>query len=328
MGQHQLRPRTTAMRRLSPQHHFEKTVRHGASRARPEIAGAVTVERTVALETLQAQYPSAPLALWGLTESHHPEGHGSSNKTKWQALNPRTVAAFLNGAHVFASGTLVATCDDPDTAAQLWSLKKRRPFRYMYALTDLRSHEIDWPARWHGLTGKSTDNVLQSLQLPSADHAAVVLDLLGAEPDCMVGALAAPTDRQVFAWSPRNRPHSRRHSCRRGLPAPSAALTCRARCCGRRTSRSGARAQRRSGRTCRPSGCSRAKLGCDDLYEHGWLGVSPTDQRDASVQAFGAPSPGFASPQIYQWRIEAPSHRQSGQYFNDHFTATFRRPLS
>jgi hypothetical protein len=86
------------------------------------------------------------------------------------------VVAFLNGSRLFASGTLVATFDDPESAARLWALKDGKLFRDMYALTDLRSHDIAWPTRWRELSGRDTQNILQSLQLPSADHAAVVLD--------------------------------------------------------------------------------------------------------------------------------------------------------
>jgi hypothetical protein len=226
---------------------------------------------------------STAAAVWGVTE-----GGRSVNRNKWSKLRPGDIALLYRDRRLFSRGRIAMCTHNSALARQLWGVDAEgRPWEYIYFLDDLQ--EIDIPVeRFNRVMDYEPNNVVQGFNVYEGQDAEKLLGLLGVRPDDLkpeetpdalddlqaqlaglaaLDVLSAQNARKESAIFRKHlfgkHQNASCHICGRILPVGllvAAHIKPRASCTD---------AEKRDLRVV----MSACKLGCDELYERGFVQV-------------------------------------------------------
>jgi hypothetical protein len=90
------------------------------------------------LEALQSIYPDGNVTVWGVTP-----GKNDSSVKKWNKVNPGDVTLFSANKKIFASATTTYKLQNKELAAQLWGYdEKGQTWEYIYFVSEVIMQDI------------------------------------------------------------------------------------------------------------------------------------------------------------------------------------------
>jgi hypothetical protein len=93
------------------------------------------------LEELQSIYPDGNVTVWGVTP-----GKNDSNVKKWKKVNPGDVTLFSAHKRIFASATTTYTLQNKELAAKMWGYKgdgkDKQTWEYIYFVSEVMDQDI------------------------------------------------------------------------------------------------------------------------------------------------------------------------------------------
>lgn len=117
-------------------------------------------------------------AVWGVTP-----GKLGQNKRKWAKLAPGDVALLYRQGRIFSSARIVLTLQNERLASALWSrTEDNSTWEYIYFLDDLQERDISID-RFNRLLKYKPNNIVQGFQVYVEERAELLLELLGIDPD-------------------------------------------------------------------------------------------------------------------------------------------------
>lgn len=282
-----------SLKRPAVREHYEDTILHPVDLA--SHADLIDLEVSPALSEL---FPSGQAQLWGVTP-----GINGANLPQIRKMQAGDVVFFSGSKRLYLVGTVALAWHNPALAHRLWGIDDRtkQTWEYMYALTGVRG--IDFPIEEIRslLSWKSNRNIQGFVALADADGG-ILTDLVGFEhgmrgsssplPGKPVAPPFGPSDSAVAEVQRR----AEQGRLKRAL-LPGAEGECAL--CGRTLPRAllvAAHIKKRAA-------CSEEErwdlnnvamlaclLGCDSLFEHGFVAVETGGQLSVSPVAAAAPA--------------------------------------
>jgi len=281
--------------------HYEQTVQQPVLLS--EIKGLLPAAM---FDHLGALFPGGQAAMWGVRS-----GARGENETRWGNLREGSIALFAGGWKVFASGVVAAKFRSKKVADHLWGANDDgQPWQFMFALAEIREHDLPTETLKAAIGDKPGQPVL-GFRVLDESRSRVCLDEFGlrserdvwppgpADIDAAIRAL----DKLEADYLARRRLEQdalrsfllggrgvgRCKICEREYGAGflvAAHIKMRAKCTN---------TEKRDFRNVAMLAC---KFGCDELYERGYIGYSPTGDllvsralRDANATAYVAGIP-------------------------------------
>jgi hypothetical protein len=214
-----------------------------------------------------------------------------ASEPAWQNLTPGDVALFVGNNRLFASGVVVGKLRDPQLAEALWDLDDQgRPWTLMYLLDEVQWHDIP-RLLLNQVVSRPTGYIWRPVQLLSPEDSSKVLAAFGlwpqrhddpvSEADYLAAVQQAPFDPEAALDIPaltkrRLEQGFLRQALLHGATTGKCAL------CGRTLPAEllvAAHLKQRSACTQQERAdwhhiaLLMCKLGCDDLYEHGYVTI-------------------------------------------------------
>ncbi|WP_439681815.1 hypothetical protein [Embleya sp. MST-111070] len=283
----------------SVRRHYEDTI------TRPVVfADHVDVLEPKQLALLHERFPEGSARMWGVTP-----GRSNANVSKALKITPGDHAFFSGDKHAYLSALVMATFHNPALAERLWGVDENGlTWEYMYAIDGVRGHQVPmdeirellgWnPARnVQNLTHLSEveTNLLHELLdlddvpplVPLPVDTALEYVVHGEENEKEVGT--APYDGELEGKVTRLQRKEQRRLKRLLLQRSNACALC-----GRILPpgflvaahiKKRARCDDTERRDLKNVGMLACVLGCDSLYEHGYIAVGPGGEILVSPQA-------------------------------------------
>lgn len=297
------------------------------------IANAVPSSRILPQLTLEQQVQFRAscgdhVAVWGVTP-----GVGGVNRNKWERLKPNDIAILYQNKRLFSQGRISLCLHSSPLAQELWKTNADgETWEYIYFLTDLQ--EIDVPVEnFNKVMQYKPNAIVQGFNVYSGEKAEALLDLLEVfddDPEIASGEAASLENTAKKLAAIQAMDTSAQHKaraemgplrdflfggkkidccdlCGRSLPTGflvAAHIKKRASCSD---------AEKRDPRVVMRA----CKLGCDELYERGYIAVAETgvvvatvnlttatlDLRESAKQAIGKPCKTFdnVSGSYFEW---------------------------
>jgi len=169
-----------------------------------------TVENKVALSRILPFLPEAErkpvadafrdsVAVWGVTP-----GEGGVNARKWARMQPGDVALMYRNKRFFHKGEVSYKVHAPDLARELWqSRADGTTWEYVFFLTALEGVDIDI-ARFNAVAGYKPNYVVQSFNVLAPDKSESILDALDLDlPSGVVLPAAIDLEAEIRALAER-----------------------------------------------------------------------------------------------------------------------------
>ena len=143
-----------------------------------------TIEKPVSLEAnrdllgphyeaLQERFPAGSCAMWGVTP-----GKNGVNVGKYQRASVGDAVLFAGQGRFFAIGTVAYMWHSPELAVRLWGRDPQgQTWEHMYALDDLRDIEMPY-AEFNRAVGYADNNVPQGFNVLSEERSDGAFQLL------------------------------------------------------------------------------------------------------------------------------------------------------
>lgn len=143
-----------------------------------------TIERPVSLaanrdllgphyDALLKRFPAGTCAMWGVTP-----GRNDVNVAKYERASVGDAVLFAGGGRFFAIGTVAYMWHSPKLAVRLWGRDHQgQTWEYMYALDDLRDIDVPY-AEFNRAVGYAENNVPQGFNVLSDERSAEAFRLL------------------------------------------------------------------------------------------------------------------------------------------------------
>ena len=303
--------------------HFEQTVRQPV--ALSEIKGLVPAPM---FDHLVALFPDGNAAMWGVRG-----GARGENETRWGNLREGCVALFTGDWKVFASSVVAAKFRSKKLADHLWGVNDGgQPWQFMFALAEIKEHDLPTETLKAAIGDKPGQPVL-GFRVLDESRSRVCLDDFGLRSDRQIWpASPADIDAAIRALDKLEAEYLARRRleqdalrsfllggrgvgrckiCDREYGAGflvAAHIKKRAKCTN---------TEKRDFKNIAMLAC---RFGCDELYERGYIGYSPSGDllvsralRDTNASTYVAGLP----------RRTAASTEQA-RFFAWHLAKTFK----
>jgi hypothetical protein len=127
-------------------------------------------------ETLLNIYPEKEFSIWGVTP-------GGNNITKWNRIDNGDVTLFSKSGGIFASAVTTFKTHNPVLAAKLWGYdKKGQTWEYIYFLDEIKSHSIPY-IEFNRAVGYAENYIIQGFNVLRKDQSKNVLKSFDLESD-------------------------------------------------------------------------------------------------------------------------------------------------
>jgi hypothetical protein len=277
--------------------HIQHTVQGGMplARLRPSLPPAEA-------NRLAQSHGERLIPVWGMVPNRFSE-------RAWHDLMPGDVALFVGDNRLFASGVVVGKLREARLAEALWDVDEQgRPWALIYLLDEVQWHDIPRLVL-NQVVGRPDSYIWRPVQLLSPEHSSKVLAAFGlwpqahhesvSEADYLAVVQQTPFDSEAALDIPALTKRRLEQGFLRQVLLHGAA-TGRCALCGRMLPAEllvAAHLKRRSACTQQERADWRhiallmCKLGCDDLYERGYLTIDqgkvrgcPTTQLPPALQ--------------------------------------------
>ncbi|MBT2119563.1 hypothetical protein KK141_19390 [Dyella sp. LX-66] len=131
------------------------------------------------------------VAVWGVTP-----GKNQVNARKWSRMQLGDVAMLYRNRRFFFKGAVAYKIHSPDIARELW--KERSDgvtWEYVFFLTDLEQIDID-VVRFNAAARYKANNIIQGFNVLSSDQSEAIIEALDLDP--VVGVLL-PAEDEIWA---------------------------------------------------------------------------------------------------------------------------------
>lgn len=126
------------------------------------------------------------VAVWGVTA-----GRGSVNARKWRRMRLGDITLMYRKRRFFFKGEVAYKLHSPDLARELWGEREDgATWEYVFFLTDLEEIDID-VVQFNAAAGYKQSNVIQGFDVLPTGKSEVILEAL--ELETAVGALLSPS---------------------------------------------------------------------------------------------------------------------------------------
>lgn len=145
-----------------------------------------TVQRLVPLTTilslleslhaaaLSQIYPSGECAVWGLTP-----GKNEVNKSKWERIKEGDVTVFASKGRIFASAVVAYKVQNAPLAKHLWGVDEAgQTWEYVYFLDEVRTTDIVYSA-FNAVVGYASNFVIQGFSILDAAKSKLFFEAFG-----------------------------------------------------------------------------------------------------------------------------------------------------
>ncbi|MDC0303608.1 hypothetical protein OAL15_01215 [Flavobacteriales bacterium] len=127
-------------------------------------------------DTLCEIYPNGDCRVWGVTP-------GGSNQTRWNRIERGDVTLFSQGGHIFASATTTYKLHSHSLAVQLWDYdNKGQTWEYVYFLDEIKSHRIPYE-QFNKAAGYKDNYVIQGFGVLEVGKSANILATFNLESE-------------------------------------------------------------------------------------------------------------------------------------------------
>lgn len=296
------------------------------------------------LAQLHALFPDGQAQIWGIVPGKprsNSKAQTPANLSKINKIKPGDWAFFTGDNRAYFGGTIALTWHNPDLARRLWDENGNgQTWEYMYALSDTRTFDIHIK-EFRSLLGWNADANVMGITVLDEDKSDLVLEhlTLDAGPHAAAAADPAADEEAIAAYDGELERAATRAA--RGEQAalkrhllPGASGTCAL--CGRHLPKAVLHAAHIKKR----SACDEAEkrdlanvamlactLGCDALFEHGYVTVD--DQGHIQVSHLAADTPDLAAHIKHNNLDGRPItwwNPQREAYYAWHRTHTFKQP--
>ncbi|MEK6153890.1 hypothetical protein WIW50_11545 [Flavobacteriaceae bacterium 3-367] len=151
--------------------HYADTIENSVSLKR--IKPFVSISE---FERLQEIYPSGECKIWGVTP-------GGYNLAKWNKIEVGDVTLFSKEGAIYASAVTTFKLHSQDLASELWGHDiKGQTWEYIYFLEELKNHNIPY-VDFNRAVGYSENNVIQGFNVLKPEQSVVILRTFDLESD-------------------------------------------------------------------------------------------------------------------------------------------------
>ncbi|MFE6038780.1 hypothetical protein [Streptomyces sp. NPDC056452] len=281
-----------SLKRPTVREHYEDTILQPV-----DLADHVDLIDPQVMQTLSALFPSGQAQMWGVTP-----GIEGANLPQIRKMLPGDVVFFSGSKRLYLVGTVAATWHNPDFALRLWGVDDRtkQTWEYMYALTGVRGIDFPMEEIRSLLKWKPNRNIQGFVALRDEDGA-VLKDLIGFEDSVHVSSPSATVEPPAPPLAPSDAVAEAQRRAEQGRLKRALLPGVQGDCalCGRTLPRAflvAAHIKKRAA-------CSEEErwdlnnvamlaclLGCDSLFEHGFVAVEDGGRLQVSPVAASAPA--------------------------------------
>ncbi|MFJ4808189.1 hypothetical protein [Streptomyces longwoodensis] len=176
-----------SLKRAAVREHYEDTI------LRPVVFEDHTdVLDPEVLQALKAQFPDGQAQFWGVTP-----GLNNANLPQIRKMQQGDTVFFAGNKRLYLVGTVALTWHNPALAHRLWGVDERteQTWEHMYALSGVRG--IAFPmAEIRSLLGWKANRNIQGFVALREDDGAVLTDLVGFEPSTTAAPHTDPDEDQ------------------------------------------------------------------------------------------------------------------------------------
>lgn len=315
-----------SLKRLSVREHYEDTI------LRPvNLASHGDLLHPHVQERLGTLFPSGQAQLWGVTP-----GLDKANVPQIRKMRAGDVVFFSGNKRLYLVGAVALTWHNPELALRLWGVDERteQTWEYMYALTGVRG--IDFPmAEIRALLGWKPKRNIQGFVALQESDGAILTDLVGFEGGSSENVLTAPESFPAPPLGPSDAVAEARRRAEQArlksalLPGPEGECAL----CGRTLPRAflvAAHIKKRAACTEEERwdlsnvAMLACLLGCDSLFENGFVTVKEGGEIAISPVAAGSPGVAKHIDEHLVGRSTAWWSTEREKYFAWHRSHTFQ----
>lgn len=284
------------------------------------------------LAQLGELFPGGSAPMWGIVP-----GKNQANLPQVRRIAAGDWVLFSGDKHVYFGGVIALTWQNQNLARRLWGNDHNdNTWEHMYALTAVRAFDVPIDELRDVLNWNPKRNIM-GVTVLNQDESAILQDMLSlddpaagsaptqAEPGSAGSTFTSELERQALRAIRGEQAHLKRHL----LPGQAG----RCALCGRDLPREllvAAHIKKRSlctddeKRNISNIAMLACTLGCDALYEHGYVGVAPGGQIQASPYAANSPEvAAYIADRLFGRVVTCWSDSRE-PYFHWHYTHTFK----
>ncbi|WP_109001261.1 hypothetical protein [Streptomyces rishiriensis] len=281
-----------SLKRPAVREHYEDTILQPV-----DLASHADLFDPMVLQTLSDLFPAGEAQLWGVTP-----GIGGANLPQIRKMQAGDVVFFSGNKRLYLVGTVALAWHNPALAQRLWGVDDRteQTWEYMYALTSVRGINFPMEEIRSLLSWKPNRNIQGFVALGETD-AAILTDLVGYEDGIHGMPPQSPGEPATPPLGPSDAVAEAQRRAEQGRLKKTLLPGAEGECalCGRTLPRAflvAAHIKKRAA-------CSEEErwdlnnvamlaclLGCDSLFEHGFVAVEEGGQLMASPVAASAPA--------------------------------------
>lgn len=161
------------------QEHFNRTIAHTVSLNKME-----QYFNRETFQQLKQIYPNGQAFVWGVKN-----GKEGKNKRLWERLRCGDVVLFAKNKKIFKSGIVTMTASNFDLAAELWTIDKgTETWENIYFLDELKNRDIDYKI-FNQIVGYNEGNVIQGFSYLNDEKSMRLINCLDLYSDMYIGEI-------------------------------------------------------------------------------------------------------------------------------------------
>ncbi|MEU5242832.1 hypothetical protein AB0G81_01715 [Streptomyces asoensis] len=315
-----------SLRRPAVREHYEDTILNPV-----DLVNHADLLDPQVLQRLRDLFPSERAQLWGVTP-----GVGEANLPQIRKMRAGDVVFFSGNKRLYLVGTVALTWHNPALAYRLWGVDEKtdQTWEYMYALTGVRGIDFPMEEIRSLLSWKPKRNIQGFVALKETDGA-ILTDLVGFDDSAHGSPPPGLKDPSPPSFGPSDAAADAQRRAEQGRLKKALLPGAEGECalCGRALPRAflvAAHIKKRAA-------CSEEErwdlnnvamlaclLGCDSLFEHGFVTVEEGGQLAVSPVAAGAPAVAKYIDEHLAGRSIAWWSTEREQYYAWHRSHTFQ----
>lgn len=143
-------------------------------------------------ETLQSIYPTNECKVWGVTP-------GGNNLTKWNRIESGDVTLFSRDGIIYASAVTTFKLHSKSLASELWDYNnKGQTWEYIYFLEEIKNHNIPY-VDFNRAVGYADNYVIQGFNVLKPEQSISVMKTFDLESETFVEEITEETYEDILS---------------------------------------------------------------------------------------------------------------------------------